>query len=123
MKLADLLETTSRWIYPGIGCGAKHRVFDTKFLGVFTGQGKNKDEAEQSAIQAAKDAGTNQSKRKYFFSPSGKSTFVVYFDGSWCYDIVGATRDANKNVCVCSGIESFEAACRMAASHAKDYED
>lgn len=119
MKLADLLQTTSRMIY----ANRNKRLHETTLLGVFKGQGSTKDEAEAEAIQAAKDAGNAMGKRKYFFSPSGRSTFVVYFDQSWSYDIVGASRDPNKNVCVCSSIESFEAACRMAANHAQDYED
>ena len=123
MKLADLLETTCRWIYPGTFAGKRYRLYESKFLAVFEGQGTTKDAAEQDALQAAKDAGANMGKRQYFFSPSGKTTFVVYFDRSWCYDIASATRAPQENRCACCSMESFEVACRMAEGHAKDYED
>jgi hypothetical protein len=120
MKISDLIETTTRWIYSG----RRYRLYETTFLGVFTGQGKTKDEAEQAALQAAKDAGDSLDKRKYFYNPTGKTVFVVYFEGSWCYSIINPERVANGHTHpACCSIESFEAACRMAASHAKDYED
>lgn len=118
MKVSDIMGSSPRKSYSG--CGGKTNIYWVSNALGFNGEGKTKEEAESAAIDAAREAAENLGKRAYFFSPSGKTVFAVYFSGTWCYDIMSPALPYPSSTV---GIASYEKACQWAKNHSEIYED
>ena len=120
MRVADILNTEKRKSYAGWGARPE-TYFETTVEGpnVVLATSSTRAKAEEKALEALKEQFKNISQRAYFCSPSGRTTFVVYFDQGWAYDTV---RDGkSRGSAGCGG--TFEECCGYAKRHAADYEE
>lgn len=102
MKVSDII-TTERQLF----LGGKHNYKST-LTGAgdnISGIGKSNHEAEAALLKALQDAEKHAGKRRYFWSSYGRTVFVLYWYGGWCYDITEATRDHPSTT-------MFEAGCK-----------
>jgi hypothetical protein len=80
--------------------------------------GKTKEAAMRFCLGAVEEQGRNLRKRAYFWSPSGKTVFVVSYQDGWFYEIHSAGR---KTPSCCVTGDTFGDCCQTAARHAAEY--
>lgn len=116
MKVSDILAATKHtWI------GAK-----PVYVCTLTGssdeiaRGSTKEQALSNGVAALRALSAAHAQRAYFWSPSGRTCFVVsYRHGGWGYDIAGPDRRTSS----CATGDTFAECCAAAKSHADAYEE
>lgn len=121
MKVSDIILSERKWAssYPGM---KGHFYFEARLAGTdeFSRLGKTRDEAEAACLKAVQEQAANLRKRAYFWSPSGKTVFVVSYTDCWHYEITSAGRPVP---CACITGDTFEQCCANAERHAASYEE
>jgi hypothetical protein len=116
MKVSDIITTERRTFQNG-------RDYQSTLTGAgdnFSGSGKTPAAAEQALLDSLRAAEKHAYKRRYFWSPSGRTVFFLYWLNGWCYDITDPSRDHPSITQI--GNDSEEEAVKAVQRHAAAYE-
>lgn len=117
-KLSDIIETAP--VRNLFGRGAGYRA---TFVGTDTSATEpTKDHAIAALVNSVTDHLKNSGIRRYFFSPSGRTAFVLYHQiGGWCYDIIKPNQ--SPSTCAFRSDYTLQKASADVERHAFSYED
>jgi len=118
MKIADLIQT-SRHVERS-PYGGRPKPYYRATCGNLDATAPTRKEAEEACAETIRATAEHTGCRRYFYSPSGRTVFVVYFAyGRWGYDIMDPSRSVP---CTCSMDGDFRDVCEAAKRHAADYD-
>lgn len=117
MRVEDIIQTTKKRSY---AYGRSEAYYEASINGDLRQTAAKKGDAQKACLVALKVQIANLRRRKYFFSPSGRTVFAVRYLGGWGYDIMSASRSGPAIVAIG---ETFDDCCKHAAKHAADFED
>lgn len=118
MKLSDIITTRPAKTMLGRGVGHIASINGADYVSC---SAKTADEAQAKLIELVAEHFRHGHTRRYYFSPSGKTTFVLYHVfGGWCYDIIrpGMTSPSTCSMAANCALDSADKSVRR---HAEDY--
>jgi hypothetical protein len=114
MKLSDIITVSKAW-------RSKTHTAAIKGADYVACDAKTAEEAQRKLVDAVAEHFRHGHTRRYFFSPSGKTTFALYHQfGGWCYDIIQPGR-SSQSTCSMSSACTLTQAEESVKRHAADY--
>lgn len=119
MKVSDIIQTSRQREFAHLG-GKGKVYYQASVQGAFRCTADTRKQAEELVVEAVEAQGRHLHDRKYYWSPSGRTVFVVSYANGWGYDIM---RAGSPYASTCVVGDSFQECCEAAESHAAEYEE
>lgn len=120
MKLSNIIETKPNRNLFGKGKGYTANILETEHI---KADGDSAETARQKLALLLRDYFKHSDARRYFFSKTGKTVFVLYRDFcGWAYDITSA-KHKHASHCGFSSDYTLEQAIESVKKHAETYEE